>query len=148
MTPTYFKNAAGFRDWLAKNHATEKELLVGFYKKGSGKPSITYPEALDEALAVGWIDGVRRGIEKRSGIYAYEREAAAFNDAEAKQFKADTKAWSFFESQAAWYRRTATHWVANAKRVETRTRRFATLVECSRKGERIPPLTPNAKKTE
>jgi uncharacterized protein YdeI (YjbR/CyaY-like superfamily) len=60
--PKFFRTADVFREWLARHHATKTELLVGFFKKGSGKPSITYPEALDEALAIGWIDGVRRSL--------------------------------------------------------------------------------------
>jgi uncharacterized protein YdeI (YjbR/CyaY-like superfamily) len=47
-----------FRKWLAANHAKSKELLVGLYKKGSGKPSITWSESVDEALCFGWIDGI------------------------------------------------------------------------------------------
>ena len=62
MKPRFFKSQSEFRAWLEKGHATEKELLVGFYKKASGKPSLTYPEALDEALCFGWIDGVRRSL--------------------------------------------------------------------------------------
>jgi uncharacterized protein YdeI (YjbR/CyaY-like superfamily) len=62
MKPTFFKAPAAFRAWLAKHHATKKELLVGFYKVGSGKPSLTWPESVDEALAFGWIDGVRRRL--------------------------------------------------------------------------------------
>jgi len=60
--PKFFRTAAEFGQWLSKHHGTETELLVGFFKKGSGRPSITYPEALDEALAIGWIDGVRRNV--------------------------------------------------------------------------------------
>jgi len=62
MKPRFFKAQSEFRRWLEKNHAQETELLLGFYKKGSGKASITYPEALDEALCFGWIDGVRRSL--------------------------------------------------------------------------------------
>ena len=62
MTPTFFAKPAQFRSWLAKNHKTANELLVGFYKKDSGKPSITWPESVDEALCVGWIDGIRRSL--------------------------------------------------------------------------------------
>jgi uncharacterized protein YdeI (YjbR/CyaY-like superfamily) len=62
MKPRYFKSQSEFRKWLETNHATETELMLGFYKKGSGKASITYPEALDEALCFGWIDGVRRRL--------------------------------------------------------------------------------------
>lgn len=63
MTARYFRTAQAFRDWLEKHHEAETELLVGFYKKSVGKGSITYQQALDEALAVGWIDGVRRGVD-------------------------------------------------------------------------------------
>jgi len=59
----FFSNASKFRQWLDKHHDRESELWVGFYKKQSGKPSITYPEALDEALCYGWIDGIRKSID-------------------------------------------------------------------------------------
>jgi uncharacterized protein YdeI (YjbR/CyaY-like superfamily) len=61
--PKYFKTPAEFRAWLAARHATETELLVGFRKRDSGKPSITWPESVDQALCFGWIDGVRRSID-------------------------------------------------------------------------------------
>lgn len=60
--PTYFATAADFRQWLEKNHRSAEELLVGFWKKGSGKPSIDWPQARDQALCFGWIDGVRRSL--------------------------------------------------------------------------------------
>jgi len=60
MQPTFFKSATAFRRWLERHHADTAELLVGVYKKDSGKGDITYAEALDEALCVGGIDGVRR----------------------------------------------------------------------------------------
>src|SRR6185436_2448096 len=63
MKPVFFKAQSDFRRWFEKNHATSKELLVGFYKKGSAKPSITWPESVDEALCFGWIDGIRRSID-------------------------------------------------------------------------------------
>jgi uncharacterized protein YdeI (YjbR/CyaY-like superfamily) len=63
MRPTFFASPSEFRAWLEKHHATAQELLVGFYKKSSGKPSITWPEAVDEALSFGWIDGVRRSFD-------------------------------------------------------------------------------------
>ena len=65
MKPTFFQSAAEFRAWLGKAHARESELLVGFHRKTSGR-GITYPEALDEALAFGWIDGVRRRVDAES----------------------------------------------------------------------------------
>jgi hypothetical protein len=61
MKPTFFDTTAAFRAWLAKNHATAEELLVGFSKKGFKRPSITRPESVDGALCYGWIDGVRKG---------------------------------------------------------------------------------------
>lgn len=64
--PKFFPTAAAFRKWLAANHAKSKELSVGFYKKNSGKPSITWPESVDEALCFGWIDGVRNSIDEES----------------------------------------------------------------------------------
>ena len=62
MKPRFFATPAAFRAWLQRHHATSKELLVGFWKKGSGKPSITWPESVDEALCFGWIDGVRHSL--------------------------------------------------------------------------------------
>ena len=59
---TYFAKPADFRKWLRANHAKAAELWVGFYKKDSGKPSITWPESVDEALCVGWIDGIRKTL--------------------------------------------------------------------------------------
>src|SRR6185436_14133720 len=59
---TFFPTPADFRKWLAKNHGDKLELLVGYYKKGSGKPSMTWPQSVDEALCFGWIDGVRRSL--------------------------------------------------------------------------------------
>ena len=63
MKATFFKSAAEFRSWLRKNHAIESELWVGFHKKDSGKPSITWPESVEEALCYGWIDGIRKRID-------------------------------------------------------------------------------------
>jgi uncharacterized protein YdeI (YjbR/CyaY-like superfamily) len=66
MKPTFFCTPAEFRKWLMKNHATKDVLLVGFYKKDSGKASITWPESVDQALCFGWIDGVRKRIDETS----------------------------------------------------------------------------------
>jgi uncharacterized protein YdeI (YjbR/CyaY-like superfamily) len=191
MNARFFRTPASFHSWLEKYHESRDELLMGFYKKGSGNPCITYQEALDEALAFGWIDGIRRRVddvsytirftprratsiwsavnikrvgeltaegrmrpaglaafekrsEKRSAIYAYERAAARemlLDDDALASLKADKKAWAFFDAQAPWYKRNCAHWVVNAKRAETRAKRLATLIECSRKGKKIPPLS-------
>ena len=67
MEPKFFEAPAAFRAWFEENHETAKELVVGFYKRDSGKKSITWPESVDEALCFGWIDGVRRSL----GDHAY-----------------------------------------------------------------------------
>jgi len=59
----FFKSTSDFRKWLEAHHATARELWVGFYKKSSAEPSITWPESVKEALCFGWIDGVRKRID-------------------------------------------------------------------------------------
>lgn len=66
MPPTFFETALQFRSWLEANHASAAELIVGFRKVGSGMPSMTWPESVDEALCFGWIDGVRKRIDDAS----------------------------------------------------------------------------------
>lgn len=66
MQPTFFASPAEFRRWLNQHHQSERELWVGFYKKSSGRPSLTWPESVDEALCFGWIDGVRKTIDGES----------------------------------------------------------------------------------
>jgi uncharacterized protein YdeI (YjbR/CyaY-like superfamily) len=60
---TFFRSPSDFRKWFKKHHATTHELWVGYYKKSSGKPSITWPESVDEALCFGWIDGIRKSVD-------------------------------------------------------------------------------------
>ena len=66
INATFFATQALFRKWLEKNHNTATELIVGFYKVGNGKPSITWSQSVDQALCFGWIDGVRRSIDIES----------------------------------------------------------------------------------
>jgi uncharacterized protein YdeI (YjbR/CyaY-like superfamily) len=66
LIPRFFKDQYAFRKWLEKNHAKETELLVGFYKVDSGKPSMTWSESVDQALCFGWIDGIRRSRDDES----------------------------------------------------------------------------------
>ena len=66
MKPKFFPTPKSFRAWLERNHQTSKELLVGFYRKDSGKPSINWPEAVNEALCFGWIDGIRHRLDDTS----------------------------------------------------------------------------------
>jgi uncharacterized protein YdeI (YjbR/CyaY-like superfamily) len=66
MKPRFFTTPAPLRAWFQKNHGRAAELWVGFHKKASGKPSVTWPEAVDQALCFGWIDGVRKSIDETS----------------------------------------------------------------------------------
>ena len=63
MEPVFFRTPEEFRAWLHRHHRTAKELLVGFHTRGSGETCITWPESVDEALCVGWIDGVRKNLD-------------------------------------------------------------------------------------
>ncbi|HEV7484844.1 MAG TPA: YdeI/OmpD-associated family protein [Thermoanaerobaculia bacterium] len=188
MQPHFFKTPADFRRWLAKNHASATELLVGFYKKDSGKPSITWPESVDEALCFGWIDGVRRRIddvsysirftprkktstwsainiarvaeltklermqpagqrafehrrEEKSAIYSYENASRTLSAEDEKKFRANRKAWEFFNAQPPGYRHLSIYWITSVKRDETRARRLATLIEDSAAGRRLGVVT-------
>jgi uncharacterized protein YdeI (YjbR/CyaY-like superfamily) len=64
LKPKFFPTPADFRTWLEKNHVTATELWVGFYTKDSGKPSISWPESVDQALCFGWIDGIRKRVDE------------------------------------------------------------------------------------
>jgi uncharacterized protein YdeI (YjbR/CyaY-like superfamily) len=63
VTAIYFSSPDEFRAWLEEHHASATEVLVGYWKQKTGKPSLTWSEAVDEALCYGWIDGVRRGVD-------------------------------------------------------------------------------------
>jgi len=186
--PTFFATPADFRRWLDKNHRKAAELLVGFFKRATGRPSITWPESVDEALCFGWIDGVRRSIdassysirftprrrgstwsevnvrrvaelskrglmrpaglaafavrdEKKTALSSYERRSSArLAPDEERRFRADAKAWAYFQARPPWYRSTAVCWIVSAKKPETRVRRLKALIEDSRAGRPIGPL--------
>ena len=185
MKPKFFLSPSDWHAWLEEHHESHEELWVGFHKVGSGKPSITWPEAVDGALCFGWIDGVRKSLSetsyvirftprraksiwsavnikrvaelkalglmrpkgaeaferrtgKRSEIYAYEqRMGAKLGGVYEKQFRANKRAWSFFQSHPPWYRRTASWWVISAKKEETRRKRLTQLIEDSENGRTI-----------
>lgn len=193
LKPVFFPKPADFRAWLEKHHATATELLVGFYKVDSGKPSITWPESVDQALCFGWIDGVRRRVdemsytirftprkstsiwsevnikkygelvaqgqvfpagqkawerrlEAKSGIYAYEqRHTAELEKPFEEKFRANRKAWDYFQTLPPGYRRVVTWWIVSAKRQETRESRLAILIKASAAGKRIDLLSPRKK---
>ena len=183
MKPKFFSSPDQFREWLAKNHDSAGELLVGFHKKDSGKKSVTYAQALDEALCFGWIDGVRRSLDEtsytirftprkprsiwsnvnvrhverltkegrmaepgikayalrdpeRTGIYAFENRPREFSPEFEKKFRANKRAWEFFQTEPPSIRRVCIFWVMNAKKEETRLRRLEHLIDSSSKGLR------------
>ena len=90
--PTFFATAADFRHWLNTNHETAPELLVGFWKKGSGRHSIDWPEARDEALCVGWIDGVRKslGVESYTIRFTPRRKGSIWSKVNVARYEALT----------------------------------------------------------
>ena len=185
----FFAEPDDFRAWLEQNHAIEQELSVGFYKRDSGKPSITWPESVDCALSYGWIDGVRNSIDgisyrirftprkptstwsainvkrvaeltklglirpaglkafearkgEKTGIYSYEqRKNAKLPPAFEKRFRANKKAWAYFQAQPPWYQRTASYRVISAKQEETRQKRLDQLIKDSAAGRPIKELT-------
>lgn len=191
MKPRFFATPADFRKWLEKNHDKISEQWVGFYKRDSGKPSITWPESVDVALCYGWIDGLRKSIdeisyrirftprrkssnwsavnikrvaeftklgmmhaaglkafqerkEEKSGIYSYsyeQRKNLQLTPELEKTFRADKKAWEFFQKQPPWYRRTCVFWIVSAKQDETRARRLIRLMNDSRNGRTVGPTT-------
>jgi uncharacterized protein YdeI (YjbR/CyaY-like superfamily) len=71
MNPLYFASPAHWRKWLSDHYDTEPELWVGFYKRSSGEPSLTWPEAVDHALCFGWIDGIRKGVDARCYVIRF-----------------------------------------------------------------------------
>lgn len=71
MKILFFPTPSDFRAWLEVHHASATELWVGFHKKGTGKPSITWPQSVDEALSFGWIDGVRKRVDEESYVIRF-----------------------------------------------------------------------------
>jgi uncharacterized protein YdeI (YjbR/CyaY-like superfamily) len=69
--PSFFATPAAWRRWLERHHRATKELWVGFWKRHTGKPSITWPESVDEALCYGWIDGLRRSRDADSYVIRF-----------------------------------------------------------------------------
>jgi uncharacterized protein YdeI (YjbR/CyaY-like superfamily) len=73
MKPRFFATPAAFRAWLERNHATATELLVGFHKRKTGTPCMTWSESVDEALCFGWIDAIRRRIDDNTYSIRFTR---------------------------------------------------------------------------
>jgi len=71
MPPRYFRSRAAFRAWLERHHTSTRELWIGFYKKASGKAGLTYPDAVEEALCFGWIDGIKKRVDAASFTHRF-----------------------------------------------------------------------------
>src|SRR5262245_13828747 len=94
----FFATPLDFRKWLEKHHQSSRELWVGFYKKGSGKPSITWPESVDEALCFGWIDGLRKSVDEISYTIRFSPRKpksiwSAINIKRAKELEGEGRMW-------------------------------------------------------
>jgi uncharacterized protein YdeI (YjbR/CyaY-like superfamily) len=182
--PLFFTDQTSFRDWLKVHHQTRLELWVGFYKRDSGRASITWPESVDEALCFGWIDGIRKRVdnlsytirftprrkrsvwstinikrvrvltgegrmqaaglkafearrENKSGIYSYEQQREQMEEPYRSVLKKNKAAWTFFQSQPAWYRQQTDWWVISAKKEETRQKRLQKLIDSCTRGKRL-----------
>lgn len=94
MKATFFATQADFRKWLAKNHTKEKELIVGYYKVGSGIPSMSWSQSVDQALCFGWIDGVRKSIDTDSYCIRFtpRRSTSIWSDINIKKIEELSKA--------------------------------------------------------
>jgi uncharacterized protein YdeI (YjbR/CyaY-like superfamily) len=66
MKAAFFRSPSHLRKWFDEHHAAARELWVGYFRKGSGKPSVTWPQSVDEALCIGWIDGIRKSLDEES----------------------------------------------------------------------------------
>jgi uncharacterized protein YdeI (YjbR/CyaY-like superfamily) len=181
--PIYFATARELRTWFEQHHASAPELVVGYWKAQTGKPSIRWAEAVREALCFGWIDGQSRGIDGERHMQRFtprkSRRWSAVNVAHVAELEAaglmtvagrrafearDTSrlpystsnrpdrlppewderlrrehpaAAAFWDTTPASYRKTCAFWITDAKRPDTRERRFAELVEACARGERL-----------
>ncbi|MBP1663634.1 MAG: bacteriocin-protection protein [Bacteroidetes bacterium] len=79
MKPVFFSDQYRFRQWLEEHHASEKELIVGYYKVGTGKPSMTWSESVDQAICFGWIDGIRKTVDAESYCIRFTPRKATSN---------------------------------------------------------------------
>jgi uncharacterized protein YdeI (YjbR/CyaY-like superfamily) len=94
MSVIFFKNQEEFRTWLEYNHKIEKECFVGFYKVATKKPSMTWSQSVDQALCFGWIDGIRRSIDKESYCIRFtpRRPTSSWSEINIKKVEHLTKA--------------------------------------------------------
>jgi len=181
---TFFATHLDFRKWLEENYDKSIELYVGFYKVGSGKLSMTWSQSVDQAICFGWIDGLRKSVDKdsyfirftprrpksiwsavnikkveeltkqglmkpsglaiynlreesKTKIYAYEKENVRFSEDFERKFKANNKAWDFFQSLSPSYHKPAINWVMSAKQETSSLKRLNELITDSEAGRKI-----------
>ena len=181
--PIFFERPEDLRAWLQEHHASASELVIGYWKAQTGRPSIRWAEAVREALCFGWIDGQGRGIDDERHMQRFtprksrrwsavnvahvaELEAAGLmTDAGRRAFEVRDRtqtpystsdrpaelapewdarlrrerpaAAAYWDSTPTSYRKTCAFWLSDAKRDETREKRFAELVEACSRGERL-----------
>ncbi len=182
--PVFFPSQEDFRSWLEKNYQNSAEVLVGYYKLKTGKPSMTWSESVDQAICFGWIDGIRRSIDEesycirftprrptsiwsavnikkveeltkkglmlpaglaafnlrkddKSAIYSYENSELTLSEYFENQFKANKKAWNFFQTLSASVRKISIRWVMSAKQEITRQKRLNELIKDSESKRKI-----------
>jgi uncharacterized protein YdeI (YjbR/CyaY-like superfamily) len=92
--PVFFASPQEFRRWLEKHHAKETELWVGYHKTKTGKPSLTWPQSVDQALCYGWIDGLRKSLGEDAYMIRFSPRRAksiwsAVNTKRAKELIAE-----------------------------------------------------------
>lgn len=183
MEPIFFADQNELRKWLDQNHDKETELLVGLYKKNSGKENMSWSELVDQVLCYGWIDGKSKSIdgekwciritprkptsiwsavninkmevltkaglmkppgleaftkrtESKSKIYSHESAPKTLLPAYEKKFKANKKAWDFFNAQPPGYRKTVIHIIMGAKQEKTQISRLESVIADSEAGLR------------
>ncbi|AWA30530.1 bacteriocin-protection protein [Flavobacterium magnum] len=184
MRPLFFEKASDFRKWLEENHDKCTEAIVLFYKTGSGKPSMNWPDSVDQALSFGWIDGHLKPVDEQSytrrftprkansiwsnvnirkvekliseglmheagmaaynlrkpgkiGIYGFEKPLQQLDETLENGFKANQKAWEFFEKQAPSYKKAIIHWLMAGKQEKTRLARLEKIISASAEGKKL-----------
>src|SRR2546428_12469728 len=147
--PTFFATPSEFRNWFEGHHDEAKELWVEFHKKSSGKLSITWPEAVDQALCFGWIDGIRKGIDDVSYAIRFtpRQPHSTWSTVNIKRAEALSKLGQMRPAglNALTARRRYNSGIYSYEQrktaEETRRKRLATLIRASARGQTIPPLT-------
>ena len=143
----------GWIDGVRKRYDASSYTIRFTPRKSDSIWSVINTTRMNELIEMGRVhsSGLRAFQErdkKKSVLYSYEVREHQFDAGYAKQFRANRKAWDFYQAQAPWYRRVSCYWVMSAKREETRLRRLATLIDDSANGRRIKQLTANPEKPE